>query len=64
MTKREIVELLREAIRQARIDRDSGNPLAHERVLRLTQDLTTVKALSALGAKQWGLNRGLDAYGA
>lgn len=44
MSKREAKEVVREAIRQHRIERDAGNDTAHNHILRLTMLIAKIDA--------------------
>lgn len=43
MRKIQAIEILREAIRQARINRDQGDQAAHDRVLKLNELLNRIR---------------------
>jgi hypothetical protein len=49
MTKQSAIDILREAIRQLRIERDNGDDAAHDQVLKLT---TLLLKLGKLPSKQ------------
>lgn len=53
MSKREALEQLREAIRQARVQRDLGDNSAHGRVLFFTGLVNHLSSLKGESAKQW-----------
>lgn len=52
MTKKNAIEILREEIRRARIERDQGNNAQHDRIIYMTHLLNRIRAASAIEAKQ------------
>lgn len=60
MTKRDALEILSETIWRYRIQRDAGDPMAHDQVVRLTGLLMQLRKMKKPEVDKFVANYGLD----